>query len=166
MANSSDTVSMLGRVRSLSHHCHVSREQVAARVEATLSFTAMTLCCDIVAGMRSLSLGAMNLSPAAMPLLWFLDFFQPKQRTPPLFLRSPNRRRPRISAEKKMSTADNLPQKQQKQRAVPRAVEHGPLALCSLWMRLNTRRATCGTDFFSSDRTAIPLFPPSPYDIG
>ena len=80
MANSSDTVSMLGRVRSLSHHCHVSCEQVAARVEATLSFTAMTRCCDIVAAVRSLSLGAMNLSPAAMPLLRFLDFFQPKQQ--------------------------------------------------------------------------------------
>src|SRR6266849_4122552 len=129
MANSSDTVSMLGRVRSLSHHCHVSCEQVAARVEATLSFTAMTLCCDIVAAMRSLSLGAMNLSPAVMPQLRFLDFFQPKQRrtakeqrTPPLFLRSPNRRRPRISAENEMSTADKLPQKQQKQREVLCAV--------------------------------------------
>src|SRR5216684_2867348 len=142
MANSSDTVSMLGRVRSLSHHCHVSCEQVAARVEATLSFTAMTLCCDIVAAMRSLSLGAMNLSPAGMPLLRFLDFFQPKQRKnsertakeqrTPLFLCSPNRRRPRISAEKAMSTADNFLQKQQKQQKVPCAVQHGPLALCSL----------------------------------
>jgi hypothetical protein len=86
----------------------------------------ITLCSDIVADMRSLSLGAMNLSPAVMPLLRFLDFFQPKQRrtakeqrTLPLFLHSPNRRRPRISAEKEMSTADNLPQKQQKQREVP-----------------------------------------------
>jgi len=71
----------------------------------------------------------MNLSPAVMPLLRFLFFSQPKQRrtaqeqrTPPLFLRSPNRRRPRISAEKEMSTADNFlqkQQKQQKQRQVP-----------------------------------------------
>jgi hypothetical protein len=87
------------------------------------------LCCDIVVDMRSLSLGAMNLSPAVVLLLQLLGFFQPKQRgtaqeqrTPPLFLRSPNRRRPRISAEKEMSTSDNLPQKQQKQREVPRAV--------------------------------------------
>src|SRR5216684_4368224 len=79
----------------------------------------ITLSCDIVAGMQSRSLGTMNLSPAVMPLLRFLDFFQPKQRrtakeqrTLPLFLCSPNRRRPRISAEKEMSTADNLPQKQ------------------------------------------------------
>jgi hypothetical protein len=36
-----------------------------------------------------------------------------EQRTPPLFLRAPNRRRPRISAEKEMSTADNFLQKQQ-----------------------------------------------------
>jgi hypothetical protein len=89
----------------------------------------MTLCCDIVAGMWSLSLGAMNLSPAVMPLLRLMDLFQPKQRRtakeqrpPPLFLRSPNRRRPRISAEKEMSTANNLPEKQQKQREVPCAV--------------------------------------------
>jgi hypothetical protein len=85
----------------------------------------MTRCCDIVAGMQSLSLGAMNLSPAVMSLLRLLDFFQPnsgEQRTPPLFLRSSNRRRPRISAEKEMSTADNLPQNQQKQREVPCAV--------------------------------------------
>ncbi|SRR6266851_2308639 len=82
--------------------------------------------CDIVAGMQSPSLGAMNLSPAVVPLLRFLDFFQRKQRgtakeqrTPPLFLRSPNRRRPRIAAEKEMSTADNFLQKQQKQREVP-----------------------------------------------
>jgi hypothetical protein len=81
----------------------------------------------------------MNLSPAVMPLLRFLDFFQPKQRetakeqrTPPLFLLSPNDRRPRISAEKEMSTADNLLQKQQKQREMPCAVRHGPLAWCSL----------------------------------
>jgi len=76
--------------------------------------------------MQSPSLGAMNLSPAVMPLLRFLFFSQPKQRrtaqeqrTPPLFLRSPNRRRPRISAEKEMSKADNFLQKQQKQREVP-----------------------------------------------
>src|SRR5216683_2057164 len=103
------------------------------RVNRAFIKLTMTRCCDIVAGMRSLSLGATNLSPAVIPLLRFLFFSQPKQRrtakeqrTPPLFLRSPNRRRPRISAEKKMSTADNLPQKQQKQRAVPRAVQHGP----------------------------------------
>ena len=71
MANSSDTVSMLGRVRSLSHHCHVSCEQVAARVEATLSFTAMTLCCDIVAAVRSLSLGAMTGGNAPFAVLGF-----------------------------------------------------------------------------------------------
>jgi hypothetical protein len=34
--------------------------------------------------------------------------------------------------------ADNLPQKQQKQREVRCVVLHGPLALCSLSMRLNT----------------------------
>jgi len=86
----------------------------------------ITLCRDIVAGMRSLSLGGKNLSPAAVPLLRFLFFSQPKQRrtaqeqrTPPLFLRSPNRRRPKISAEKEMSKADNFLQKQQKQREVP-----------------------------------------------
>jgi hypothetical protein len=39
-----------------------------------------------------------------------------EQRVLPLFLRSPNRRQPRISAEKETSTVDNLPQKQQKQR--------------------------------------------------
>src|SRR5216684_2434794 len=139
MANSSDTVSMLGRVRSLSHHCHVSCEQVAARVEATLSFTAMTLCCDIVAAVRSLSLGAMNLSPAGMPLLRFLDFFQPKQRktakeqrTPSLFLRSQTvggpgfarRRRCRrlIICRKTAKTAERC--------FAP--VQHGPLALCGL----------------------------------
>jgi len=71
----------------------------------------------------------MNLSPAVVPLLQFLDLFQPKQRgtakeqpTPPLFLRPPNRRRPRISAENEMSTADNFLQKQQKQPEVPCAV--------------------------------------------
>src|SRR5262249_1053639 len=37
----------------------------------------------------------------------------------PLFFWSPNRRRPRISAENEMSTADQLPEKQQKQREVP-----------------------------------------------
>src|SRR6266849_842208 len=89
----------------------------------------MTLYCDIVADMWNLSLGALNLSPAVIPVLRFLGFFQPKQRrtakerrTPPLFLRAPNRRRPRISAEKEMSTADNFlqkQQKQQKQREVP-----------------------------------------------
>jgi hypothetical protein len=99
------------------------------RASRTFIKLTMTRCCDIVAGMWSLSLGAMNLSPAVMPLLRFLDLFQPKQRrtakeqrTPPLFLRSPNRRRARISAEKEMSTADNLLQKQQKQREVPCAV--------------------------------------------
>jgi hypothetical protein len=58
-----------------------------------------------------------------------LGFFQPKQRITakeqralPLFLRSPNRRRPRIPAEKEMSMADNLLQKQQKQREVPCAL--------------------------------------------
>jgi hypothetical protein len=83
----------------------------------------------------------MNLSPAVVPLLRFLDSFLTKQRRtakeqrmPPLFLRPPNRRRPRISAEKEMSTADNLlqkQQKQQKQREVPCAVQR-PLVLCSL----------------------------------
>jgi len=38
----------------------------------------ITLCRDIVADMRSLLLGAMNLSPAVMPLLRFLDFFPTK----------------------------------------------------------------------------------------
>jgi hypothetical protein len=79
--------------------------------------------------MRDLSLVAMNRSPAVMPLLRFLDLLQPKQRrtakeqrTLPLFFHSPNRRRPRISAEKEMSAADNLLQKQQQQREVPCAV--------------------------------------------
>jgi hypothetical protein len=40
----------------------------------------MTLCCDIVADMWNLSLGALNLSPAVIPVLRFLGFFQPKQR--------------------------------------------------------------------------------------
>src|SRR5713101_6559420 len=93
------------------------------RVNRAFIKLTMTRCCDIVAGMRSRSLGATNLSPAVMPLFAVLGFFQPKQRrtakeqrTPPLFLRSPNRRRPRISAEKAMSTADNFLQKQQKRR--------------------------------------------------
>jgi hypothetical protein len=66
-----------------------------------------------------------NLSPALVPLLRFLDFYDQnseEQRTSPLFLHTPNCRRPRISAAKEMSTADNLPkkqQKQQKQREVP-----------------------------------------------
>jgi hypothetical protein len=89
----------------------------------------ITLCCDIVAGMQSRSLGAMNLSPAVMPLLRFLDFVPTKpagnsERTADAAAvpASPNRRRPRISAEKEMSTADNFLQKQQKQREVPCAV--------------------------------------------
>src|SRR5229473_6722081 len=99
------------------------------RVNRAFVKLTMTRCCDIVAGMRSRSLGATNLSPAVMPCCGSWIFFQPKQRrtakeqrTPPLFLRSANRRRPRISAEKAMSTADNFlqkQQKQQKQREVP-----------------------------------------------
>jgi hypothetical protein len=52
-----------------------------------------------------------------------LDSFRPEQRktareqrTPPLFLHASNCRRARISAEKEMPAADNLRQKQQKQR--------------------------------------------------
>src|SRR6266849_670086 len=96
------------------------------RAEKAFVKLTRTPYCDIVAGMQSPSLGAMNLSPAVVPLWRFLDFFQRKQRrtakeqrTPPLFLRSPNHRRPRIAAEKEMSTADNFLQKQQKQREVP-----------------------------------------------
>jgi hypothetical protein len=93
----------------LSHHCHVSCEQVAARVEAIFSLYRET---DPV--------GRRGGDPQ------WLGFFQPKQRRTaneqrklPLFLRSPNGRRPRISANKEMSAADNLPQQQQKQREVP-----------------------------------------------
>src|SRR6266851_2151740 len=90
----------------------------------------MTPCCDIVAG------HAESVTRRDEPVSG--DLCQPKQRrtakeqrTLPLFLRPPNRRRPRISAEKEMSPADNLPQKQQKQREVACAVQQGPLALCS-----------------------------------
>jgi len=58
-----------------------------------------------------------------------------EQRTPPLFLRAPNRRRRRISAEKEMSTADNFlqkQQKQQKQREVPCARVTRPVGLVQL----------------------------------
>jgi hypothetical protein len=71
--------------------------------------------------MRGLSLDADEPVSGGSALFSLVDFFQPKQRrtakeqrTPPLFLRSPYRRRPRISAEKEMSIADNLPQEQEK----------------------------------------------------
>jgi hypothetical protein len=48
-----------------------------------------------------------------------------------LFFNSPNRRRPRISAGKEVPVADNLLQKQQKQREVPCLVWHCPPTLCT-----------------------------------
>src|SRR6266851_4934005 len=50
------------------------------RAEKAFVKLTRTPYCDIVTGMQSPSLGAMNLSPAVIPLLRFLDFFQPKQR--------------------------------------------------------------------------------------
>src|SRR5713101_5509075 len=48
------------------------------RVNRAFVKLTMTRCCDIVAGMRSRSLGATNLSPAVMPLLRFLGFVPTK----------------------------------------------------------------------------------------
>src|SRR6266851_1085537 len=95
----------------------------------------MTLCCDIVADMWNLSLGALNLSPAVIPVLRFLGFFQPKQRRTAKERRKNSGRRRRISAEKEMSTADNFlqkQQKQQKQREVPCARVTRPVGLVQL----------------------------------
>jgi hypothetical protein len=89
-------------------------------------------------GMRNLSLGAMNLSPAVVLPFPFLDSSNQtaanSERTADIaaVLLPTNCRRPRISAEGEMRTADNLPQKQQKQRELPCAMQHGPLAWCSL----------------------------------
>ena len=126
----------------------------------------ITPCCDIVTGMQSRrSLGACNLSPALRRFYGF-SIFQPKhrrtareQRTPSLFLHSPDRRRPRISAGKDMSTADKLPQKQQKQREVPCAVGFVQLTLMGfrqLGCVVAPRRARGAPDCHARSRSDCP----------
>src|SRR6266481_10066497 len=50
------------------------RDRNSGRTKRTFVKLTMSLCCDIVADMRSLSLGAMNLSPALCPISVFWDF--------------------------------------------------------------------------------------------
>src|SRR5437870_5193480 len=73
-----------------------------------------------------------------------------KQRAIPLFSRSPNRWRPRISAENAISFAENFIQKQQKQRAIspvatffegPEAGGSGPQ--CAISTGSSAPRRTC-----------------------
>jgi hypothetical protein len=49
------------------------RDRNSGRTKRTFVKLTMSLCCDIV-DMRSLSLGAMNLSPAVCPISVFWDF--------------------------------------------------------------------------------------------
>jgi hypothetical protein len=69
-----------GRMRSRTSNSR--RVPAATQWQAKRAFIILTIdpCYDIVADMRSPSLGAMSLSRAVVPLLRFLDLFQPKQR--------------------------------------------------------------------------------------
>ncbi len=69
-----------GRMRSRTSNSR--RVPAATQWQDKRAFIILTIdpCYDIVADMRSPSLGAMNLSRAVVPLLRFLDLFQPKQR--------------------------------------------------------------------------------------
>ena len=73
-----------------------------------------------------------------------------KQRAIPLFSRSPNRWRPRISAENAMSSADNFLQKQQKQQTTGNIASPPVCASCQFLEvldRLVSRQGGPGVDF-------------------
>src|SRR5215469_13137050 len=79
------------------------------------------------------------------PLLRKQRITAAKQRAVPLFYCSPHRPKPRISAEKGMSCADNLRQKQQKQRepSPPPSILHIPMNASDELERLHSSENFC-----------------------